>query len=143
MLQQQLIIRALPNLTIKTIKQRRNNLSSGQIDRADPSAAIVTRGKYQLPDVLFLDQSTRKNLAAVNLPTFPCRMFRISGILFWWALLKMRNCLLRKLRLRCGICGSGANQPYSRTARVQTAKPFVFSCSLSPLPDEFLYHNYI
>ena len=39
---------------------------------------------------LVLDQPTRENLAAVNLPTFPCRMFRISGILFWWDLLKMR-----------------------------------------------------
>lgn len=106
-LQQQLIIRSFPHAAVE---QRCDDLSCGQIDRTDPSAAIVTRGKYQLPDVLFLDQSTRKNLAAVNLPSFPCRVSRITGILFWWALLKMRDRLPRKLCLRCGICGSGANQ---------------------------------
>ena len=68
-LQQQLIIRSFPHAAVE---QRCDDLSGGQIDRTDPSASIVTRGKYQLPDVLFLDQSTRKNLAAVNLPSFPC-----------------------------------------------------------------------
>ena len=106
-LQQQLIIRSFPHAAVE---QRCDDLSGGQIDRTDPSTAIVTRGKYQLPDVLFLDQSTRKNLAAVNLPSFPCRISRRTGILFWWALLKMRDRLPRKLRLRCVICGSGANQ---------------------------------
>ena len=100
------------------------------------TAAIVTRGKYQLPDVLFPDQSTRKNPAAVNLPSFPCRISRITGILFWWALLKMRNCLLRKLRLRCGICGSApiSIQPHSTSADSKTIRFFMFPI---PLPDEF------
>ena len=115
-LQQQLIIRSFPHRC--------------------STAAIVTRGKYQLPDVHFLDQSTRKNLAAVNLPSFPCRISRITGILFWWALLKMRNCLLRKLRLRCGICGSApiSIQPHSTSADSKTIRFFMFPI---PLPDEF------
>ena len=105
-LQQQLIIRSFPHAAVE---QRCDDLSGGQIDRTDPSAAIVTRGKYQLPDVLFLDQSTRKtsqlSICQVSMSDIPD-----SGILFWRALLKMRNCLLRKRHLRrCAYC-SGSDQ---------------------------------